>query len=101
MENEYREFLVKLFGKLATGDFTVDVECQDDKIFKADVIGYSDEYMTVTVRFHSDTLSKLGVGRKYSTGFGYGTSDDDTPYELVNVLVPVKVENIYYTSIKL
>lgn len=55
------------------------VECADNKCFPADVIGYSEEYMTIDVRFHADNLQKPGRCEEKRPSFGYGTTyDDDT-----------------------
>jgi hypothetical protein len=96
---EFKDFLIKLFTQMSTGNFTVKVECSGNKTFDADVIGYSEEYMTVKVRFHSDKLTKPGTKRVYMCDFGFGTSDDD--YTLEDIQVPVKEENIWFENIKL
>ena len=97
---EFKDFLIKLFTQMSTGNFTVKVECAENKSFDADVIGYSEEYMTIKVRFHSDKLTKPGTKRVHTCGFGYGTSDDDN-YTLEVVQVPVKEESIWFENIKL
>ena len=84
---------------MSTGNFTVKVECAGNKTFDADVIGYSEEYMTVKVRFHSDKLTKPGTKEVPTYGFGFGGDDND--YILENVQVPVKEENIWFENIKL
>jgi len=96
---EFRVFLIKLFTKMATGDFTVKVKCANDELFDADVIGYSQEYMTINVRFHSNELVEPGF-KRIPIPFGYGMSDDDN-YTLEKVKVPIKEKNIYYESIVL
>jgi hypothetical protein len=96
---EFKDFLIKLFTQMSTGNFTVKVECADNKIFDADVIGYSEEYMTVKVRFHSDKLTKPGIKKVPTYGFGFGTDDND--YILEQVQVPVKEENIWFENIKI
>lgn len=57
----YQHFMRKLFGQLAQGKTRVNVNCADNKVFEADVTGYSEEYMTINVRFVSDDLTKPGV----------------------------------------
>jgi hypothetical protein len=95
---DYRNFLIDMFKQLSTGDFTVTVDCANGKEFAADVIGYSEEYMTVEVRFHSDELQKPGRKEVPYIGFGYGTSEETV---MVDCMVPVKVEKIWWESIKL
>jgi len=95
---EFRDFLMKMFSQLATGNFTVVVENNKGEKFPADVIGYSEEYMTVHVRFHSDNLTKPGTKQVPRVSFGYGTEEE---YDIVEIRVPVKTEHIFYTSIKL
>lgn len=94
----FKQFIIKLATQLATGDFVVYVECEGEKIFSADVVGYNEEYMTVKVRFHLDDLTKPGMKRVPKFGFGFGTVDEDE-YELIPTQVPVKEENVYYTHI--
>ena len=55
---EYKEFMLKLFTRLAIGNDKVGVEISNGKIEIAHVIGYDDEYMTVKVCFESDVLTK-------------------------------------------
>lgn len=100
MSIKFKEFLIKLFTQMGKGNFTVQVECANDKLFDADVIGYSEEYMTIKVRFHSDELTKPGTKEVRSGGFGYGTSDDDN-YTLEVVQVPVKEEDVWFENIKI
>ena len=97
---EFRNFLIKLFTKMATGDFTVKVKCANDELFDADVVGYSQEYMTINIRFHSDKLVKPEYKRIPVASFGYDMSDDEN-YRLEEVKVPVKEENVYFKSIVL
>ena len=101
IRDEFKEFLIKLFTKMATGDFTVKVECANDKMFEADVIGYSEEYMNIHVRFHSDDLTKPGVERVPTHGWGYGGPDEDEDYDLVPTQIPVKEEQVFFQSIKI
>ena len=96
---DFKVFLINLFKQLSTGDFTVNVDCADDKQFSADVIGYSEEYMTIEVRFHSDELTKPGRREVKQVSFGYSIGDDDVIME--DCIVPVKVERIWWESIKL
>jgi hypothetical protein len=100
MEQKFREFLIRLFTQMSTGDFTIMVQCADDKEFSAEVIGYSEEYMTIEVRFHSDELTKPGVERVPRHGFGFGGPGDDN-YDLVPVRVPVKKERVWFENIRL
>jgi hypothetical protein len=95
---DFKKFLIDLFKRLSTGDFTVTVECADGKEFTADVIGYSEEYMTIEVRFHSDELQKPGRKEVPYVGFGYGHSEET---QMVDCMVPVKVEKIWWKDIKL
>ncbi|MFZ2486953.1 MAG: hypothetical protein WAZ19_02430 [Anaerolineae bacterium] len=95
---EFREFLIRLFQHLSTGDFTVIVECSGGEEFKADVIGYSEEYMEVHVRFHSDNLQKPGVREVKIGGFGY---ESEETVSLEACMVPVKDEHVFWTNIKL
>ena len=97
---EFKEFLIKLFTQMATGNFIVKVECGDGILFDADVIGYSEEMMEIKVRFHSDDLTKPGTKRIYSTSFGYDMNDGEN-YRLEDIRIPVKEENIFFESIKL
>lgn len=98
MPAQFKAFLIKLFGQLATGNFTVLVDCQDNKQFPADVIGYDEERMRVKVRFHADTLTKPGYERVKVQGWG-GDKGDEDDYQLVEVQVPVKEESIWWESI--
>jgi hypothetical protein len=54
---EFKAFLIELFKQLSTGDFNVNVECGNNQLFTADVVGYDEEYMTIKVKFHSDKLT--------------------------------------------
>lgn len=101
MSIKFKEFLIKLFTQMGKGNFTVKVQCADDKLFEADVIGYSEEYMTIKVRFHSDELTKPGTKKERSGGFGYGTSDDDDNYTLEVVQAHVKEEDVWFENIKI
>ena len=97
MDKDFKDFLICLFAKMSTGDFTVKVECAENKLFDADVIGYSVEYMTINVRFHSDDLTKPGV-KQVPVAWGFGSEPE---YTLEHVQIPVKCENVYYKSIKI
>ena len=44
---EFKAFLIELFKQLSTNDFIVDVECGNNKLFPADVVGYDEEYITI------------------------------------------------------
>ena len=92
---DYKEFKNKLFGRLSTGNYTVMVQCANDIKFPADVVGWSEEYMTVKVRFHSDKLTKPSLERVYNNGLGM----DEESYELLEVQIPVRVEDIWWKSI--
>jgi hypothetical protein len=94
---EFRTFLIELFKQLATGDFIVNVECVN-KLFLADVVGYDEETMRIKVKFHSDELTKPGRKEIPNEGFGYETEETFT---MVDCVTPVKVENIWWQSIKL
>jgi hypothetical protein len=98
MDNNFKEFLIQLFTKMSTGDFTILVKCADDKIFPADVIGYSEEYMTIEVMFHSDELQKPGRKEVPGGGFGYGTSEETI---MVDCMIPVKREKIWWENIQI
>ncbi len=98
MALHFRNFLIKMFSQLATGNFTVVVENNKGEKFPADVIGYSEEYMTVHVRYHSDNLTKPGTKQVPRASFGYGTEEE---YNTVEIQVPVKTDHIFYTSVKL
>jgi hypothetical protein len=95
---EFNEFLIKLFTHMSTGNFTVKVICKDDVLFDADVIGYSEEYMTVKVKFHSDNLTKPGYIRKERTKL-WSMEKYDDDYDLVEANIPVKVDDINYKYI--
>jgi hypothetical protein len=95
---EFKNFLIELFKQLSTGDFTVNVECANNKLFLADVVGYDDEYMTIKVKFHSDELTKPGRKRIPTNEFGY---EMEETFIMVDCTLPVKVENIWWESIKL
>lgn len=99
MPEQFKAFLLKLLGQLATGNFTVLVDCQDNKQFPADVIGYDEELMRIKVRFHADTLTKPGTKRVPRTGWGFGGTGEDAEYDLVSTQVPVKEESIWWESI--
>jgi len=92
----FKVFLTNLLTQLASGDFNVFVECKNDKLFEARVIGYSEEYMRVKVRFFSDDLTKPGTKRVPTVSFGYVSEDE---YDLVHIQVPVKEEDVYFSSI--
>ena len=94
--NEFKEFLIKLFAQMSTGDFTVMVECANNEKYEADVIGYSEEFMTIKVRFHSDNLTKPGYITQRRSGWGF---DEDDAYESVYADIPVKEENVWYKAI--
>lgn len=94
---EYKEFLLKLFKQLSTGDFTVMVVCANEKQFPADVIGYDN--IDIKVRFHSDGLTKPGRKRVESSGWFY--DDDTSGYTYVDCQVPIKEEYVSWRSIKL
>ena len=100
MDEQFKEFLIKLFTQMSTGNFDVNVECADNKNFLARVIGYSEEYMTIKVKFYSNDLTKPGFKRVPRLGFGFGTSDDND-YILEETQVSVKEENVWYKNIKL
>jgi hypothetical protein len=89
---EYKEFLIKLFKQLSTGNFTVMVN-----EYPADIIGYSDENMTVRVRYHSDELTRPGTKRVESFRWSFS---DEQEYDLVECRIPVKVENVWWENIK-
>lgn len=93
-----KSFLIELFKQMSTGDFTVEVRCQDDKCFKADVIGYNENYQTVSVRFHSDNLVKSISTTEEVKSWGF---DMEPKYESVIKKVPIKEETVYYERIKL
>ena len=95
---DFKEFLIKMFTQLATGDSTVNVECANGQEFAADIIGYSEEYMTIEVRFQSDKLQKPGRKEVPYTGWGYGDSEET---EMVDCMIPIKVERVWWESIKL
>ena len=57
---EFKTFLIELFKQLSTNDFTVSVECGNNQLFPADVVGYDEETMRIKVKFHSDELTKPG-----------------------------------------
>jgi hypothetical protein len=95
---DFKKFLIKLFTQLATGNSTVNVKCANDEVFAADVIGYSEEYMTIEVMFHSDSLQKPGRKEVPYTGFGYGTSEETV---MVDCMIPVKREKIWWENIKI
>jgi hypothetical protein len=95
---EFKAFLIELFKQLSTGDFNVNVECGNNQLFTADVVGYDEEYMTIKVKFHSDKLTKPGRKEIPFEGFGYETEETFT---MVDCNIPVKVENIWWESIKL
>lgn len=95
---EFKAFLIELFKQLSTNDFTVNVECGNNKLFLADVVGYDDEYMTIKVRFHSDKLTKPGRKEIPNRTFGY---ESEETFTMVDCTIPVKVENIWWKSIKL
>jgi hypothetical protein len=95
---EFKTFLIELFKQLSTGDFNVNVECGNNQLFTADVVGYDEEYMTIKVKFHSDKLTKPGRKEIPFEGFGYETEETFT---MVDCNIPVKVENIWWESIKL
>lgn len=99
---EFKEFMIKLATRMATGNFTVKVDCSTDTVdkqFAADVIGYSEQYMTVEVRYHLDTLTKPSTKRVSKLFWGFGGQDDDEDYELVETQVPVKTDHINYRYI--
>lgn len=95
---EFKAFLIELFKQLSTNDFIVDVECGNNKLFPADVVGYDEEYMTIKVKFHSDELTKPGRKEIPNQGFGY---EMEETFIMVDCNIPVKVENIWWESIKL
>ena len=95
---EYNKFLIELFKQLSTGDFTVDVECNINQLFKADVVGYDKETMRIKVKFHSDTLTKPGTKQVRNEGFGYETEET---FITIDCNVSVKVENVWWEFIKL
>jgi hypothetical protein len=94
----FNVFLIQLFKQLSTGNFTVNVECGDNQLFPADVIGYDEETMRVKVKFHSDKLTKPGRKQIPNNGFGYETEET---FIMVDCTIPVKVESIWWESIKL
>lgn len=93
---EFKEFLIKLFTQMSSGNFTVMVSCANNKQYPADVIGYSEEYMTVKVRFHSDELRKPARREVKVPTF---TLDEKIIME--DYMAPVKEENIFWTHIEL
>lgn len=95
---EFKAFLVELFKQLATGDFVVNVQCADNKLFEADLVGYDEEYMTIKVKFHADSLTKPETKRVESESFGY---DSEESFILVDCNIPVKIENVWWELIKL
>ena len=93
---EFKEFLIKLFTQMSSGNFTVMVSCANNKQYPADVIGYSEEYMTVKVRFHSDELRKPARREVKVSSWGL---EEETMME--DYMAPVKEENIFWTSIEI
>lgn len=96
--SNFKEFLINLFKQLSTGDFTINVHNDKGKVFPADVIGYSEEYQTIKVRFHSDELQKPDRKEVPVNRFRYDIGEET---EMIDVMVPVKIENIYWENIKL
>lgn len=95
---EFKAFLIELFKQLATGNSTVDVECANNQLFQADIVGYDEETMRIKVKFHSDKLTKPGRKKITNEGFGYETEETFT---MVDCAIPVKLESIWWESIKL
>lgn len=93
---EFKEFLIKLFTQMSSGNFTVMVRCANNKQYPADVIGYSEEYMTIKVRFHSDELRKPARREVKAPAF---MLTEETIME--DYMAPVKEENIFWTHIEL
>ena len=95
---EFKAFLIEIFQQLSTGDFTVDVECANNQLFKADVIGYDEETMRIKVKFHSNDLTKPGRKEVPNQGFGY---ESEETFIMVDCKIPVKIESIWWEAIKL
>ena len=99
---KWESFLLEMFKQLSFGDYQVIVKCAGDKEFPAKIIGFDKNYMTVRVRFDSDTLTQEENVRVESTGFG-GTSYDEDNYHYEVKNVPVKEITVFapWNNIKL
>ena len=95
-EIKYKEFLKQLFAQMSTGNFTVNVKCENNECHNAEVIGHDDSYMTVKVRYHSDNLTKPGMVREQNETNSWTDYDN-----WVIAQIPVKEDNIHWTHIKL
>jgi len=93
---EFKEFLIKLFAQMSLGNPTVMVRCANNEQHLADVIGYSEEYMTIKVRFHSDELRKPARREVKVPTLGL---EEETMIE--DYMAPVKEENIFWTYIEI
>ena len=95
---EYNDFMKQLFTQLSMGNKIVSVINNEYKSFPADVIGYSEEYMTIKVRYHSNDLTIPKSVEVKSCGWGYDL-EDDVRYEVKQV--PIKEMDVYWSAIKL